>query len=55
MKHPNDIYMKKAIEEAKRAADEGEYPIGALIVLNDKIIAIDHRTIHKTNDPTAHA
>ena len=55
MKHPNEIYMKKAIQEAKVAADKDQYPIGAVVVIDDKIISVAHTTLHETNDPSAHA
>ena len=55
MDHPNKIYMEKAIEEAKRAIRGGQYPLGAIVVLNDKILSIAHTTLHETNDPSAHA
>lgn len=55
MKHPNRIYMEKAIREAKYAVREGQYPIGAIVVLDNKILSIAHTTLHETNDPSAHA
>jgi len=48
-------YMTVALEEAQKAFDEEEIPIGAIIVLNDKIIAQSHNTNRQSNDPTAHA
>lgn len=54
MIHLNELFMRKAIEEAKYAASKGEYAIGSLVVLNDKIISIAHTELHGTNDPTAH-
>jgi tRNA(adenine34) deaminase len=48
-------YMHMAIEQARSAALHGEVPIGALVVLDDKIIgAAGNRTISDC-DPTAHA
>lgn len=55
MKHPNKKFMRIAIEEAKKSAKEGQYALGSLVVLNSKVISIAHTTLHKTNDPTAHA
>lgn len=47
--------MKAAIAEAELARDEGEIPVGAVVVLNDKIIGRGHNRIEALNDPTAHA
>jgi tRNA(adenine34) deaminase len=51
----DEYYMMQAIKEAKRAMDEGETPVGAIILLNGKIIARGHNLVEKLNDPTAHA
>jgi tRNA(adenine34) deaminase len=48
-------YMREAILEADEAARKGEVPIGAVIVLNDQIIAKAHNLREITGDPTAHA
>jgi tRNA(adenine34) deaminase len=48
-------FMKAAIAEAELARDEGEIPVGAVVVLNDKIIGRGHNRIEALNDPTAHA
>mgnify|MGYP003681889877 CR=1 FL=1 len=47
--------MKAAIAEAELARDEGETPVGAVVVLNDKIIGRGHNRVEALNDPTAHA
>ena len=47
--------MKLALVEAQKAFDEGEVPVGAIIVLQDRIIARGHNMVEKLNDPTAHA
>lgn len=47
--------MRKAIEEAKRAAGLSQYPLGAVVVRNGRVLAIAHTTLHKDNDPSAHA
>jgi len=48
--------MRLAIEEARLAAAEGNYPFGAVIALQDgTIIASAHNTQKTDNDPTAHA
>jgi len=47
--------MREAIREAELAAEEGELPVGCVIVRNGKIIARGHNEREQTNDPTAHA
>ena len=51
----DEYYMMLALKEAKRALDEDEVPVGALVVLNEKIIARGYNMTEKLNDPTAHA
>ena len=41
--------------EARAAADEGEVPVGAVVVCNNQIIARAHNQTERLNDPTAHA
>jgi len=48
-------WMKIAISEAKLAINEGEIPVGAVIIQNDKLIAKAHNQPILNNDPTAHA
>ena len=48
-------FMKQALQQAHKAAAEDEVPVGAVIVLNDKIIARGYNQVEKLNDPTAHA
>ncbi len=52
----NDLeFMKAALDEARAAGSRGEVPIGAVVVLNEKIVAsAGNRTILDC-DPTAHA
>ena len=40
--HKDEKYMRKALDEAQKAFDEGEIPIGAIIVCQDHIIARAH-------------
>ena len=47
--------MKKAYQEAEIAFDKGEIPVGAVVVLNNKIIARAHNLTETLNDVTAHA
>ena len=52
----DDIYfMKQALNEAQIAFDKKEVPIGAVIVMNNKIIARAHNLTEMLNDVTAHA
>jgi len=47
--------MKAALEEAKKAFEKQEVPVGAVVVCNDIIIARAHNLTETLNDPTAHA
>lgn len=49
------FYMQIALQEAQRAADAGEVPCGAVIVLDDQIIGKAHNQTEQLQDPTAHA
>lgn len=51
----HEQYMHKALEEALRAAEEGEIPVGAIVVCRDKIVARAHNETEKLGDVTAHA
>lgn len=52
----DDVYfMKKALQEAEAAFEKGEVPIGAVIVIDNKIIARAHNLTELLNDVTAHA
>lgn len=48
-------FMKKALEEAEVAASKGEIPVGAVVVVNDRIIGRGHNLTEQLNDVTAHA
>ena len=48
-------YMKTALEEAKKAYANGDVPVGAVIVNNDKIIAVAHNTKNSTQISINHA
>jgi tRNA(adenine34) deaminase len=47
--------MKAALVEAERALDEGEVPVGAVVVLDGRIIGRGHNQVESLGDPTAHA
>ncbi len=48
-------FMKEALKEARKAYKEGEVPIGAVLVFNQKIIARGHNQVELLKDATAHA
>jgi tRNA(adenine34) deaminase len=50
-----ELYMAEAIAEARRGAEEGEAPVGAVAVIDDAMIARDHQRAALGEDPTAHA
>lgn len=47
--------MRLALEEADRAAELGEVPIGAVVYRGDEVLAVAHNLRESTADPTAHA
>lgn len=51
----DEQYMQQAIREAQKAFDIDEVPVGAIIVMNDSIIAKAHNQVELLNDSTAHA
>src|SRR6478609_10250474 len=52
----DDIYfMQQALKEAVIAYEADEVPIGAVVVINNKIIARGHNQVELLNDATAHA
>lgn len=52
----DDVYfMKRALQEATTALEKNEVPVGAVIVMNDQIIARAHNLTETLNDVTAHA
>ena len=48
-------FMKKALQEAEMAFEKGEIPVGAVIVIDNRIIARAHNLTELLNDVTAHA
>jgi len=48
-------YMQMALREAQCAFDEGEVPVGAIVVCKDRVIARAHNLTETLNDVTAHA
>jgi tRNA(adenine34) deaminase len=51
----DEHFMRAAIDEAMKAFDKQEVPVGAVVVCNDVIIARAHNLTETLNDPTAHA
>ena len=51
----HEHYMRMALREAEIAFEEGEVPVGAVIVSQDAVIARAHNQREALNDPTAHA
>jgi tRNA(adenine34) deaminase len=47
--------MALALEQARRAASLGEVPVGAVAVLDDRVIGLGFNMKESANDPTAHA
>ena len=48
-------FMKRALQEAEAAFEKGEIPVGAVIVIDNKIIARGHNLTEMLTDVTAHA
>ena len=51
----DEQYMQQAIAEAQKAFDKAEVPVGAIIVMNNRIIARAHNQVQLLNDSTAHS
>lgn len=52
---PDEKYMKEALAEAGVARDEGEVPVGAVVVCDGRIIGRGHNMTERFHDVTAHA
>ena len=48
-------FMRLALDEARRAEAAGEVPVGAVVVLDGRVIAAAHNQPISSSDPTAHA
>lgn len=48
-------FMKQALQEAQKAFDKNEIPVGAVVVSNQRVIARAHNLTELLNDVTAHA
>lgn len=51
----DEYFMKKALAEAETAFEKGEIPVGAVIVIDNRVIARSHNLTELLNDVTAHA
>ena len=51
----HEMFMRKALEEARLAEEEGEIPVGAVVVCKGRVIARAHNQTERLNDVTAHA
>ena len=50
-----ELFMGEALAEAQIALDKGKAPIGAVVVVNDAMVARAHDRVQESNDPTQHA
>lgn len=53
--HTDEYYMTLALEEARIGSDEGEVPVGAVIVRDDAVLSRGHNCPLSSCDPSAHA
>ena len=53
--YSDDYFMQQALKAAQYAYEEEEVPVGAVVVLNNRVIARGHNQTERLNDPTAHA
>lgn len=51
----DEYFMRRALQEAEQACDAGEIPVGAVIVIDNQIIARAHNLTERLTDVTAHA
>ena len=51
----DESYMEQSLKEAQKAFDNNEVPVGAIVVLNNRIIARAYNQVELLNDSTAHA
>ena len=52
---PHAIYMRMAFQQAEQGMEEGEVPVGAVIVHGTRVVAAAYNQREMLNDPTAHA
>jgi tRNA(adenine34) deaminase len=51
----DEYFMREALEEARKAFDKGEVPVGAVLVVDGKIVARAHNLVETLQDSSAHA
>ena len=51
----DEHFMALALEQARRAARADEVPVGAVVVVDGKVVAAEHNRVNELSDPTAHA
>ena len=51
----DEHFMRQALVQAQTAFEEEEVPVGAVVVVNNRIISRGYNQVEKLNDPTAHA
>ena len=54
LEYDDEYFMRIALVEARLAFDDGDVPVGGVIVCGDKVIAQGHNLVMRLNDPTAH-
>ena len=55
MQNGDEFFMRQALDEARKAFNKGEVPIGAVVVYGDRIVGRGHNLTETLADPTAHA
>lgn len=55
MVYDDEYFMRHALQQAEYAFEEDEVPVGAVVVMHNKIIARAYNQVEKLKDPTAHA
>lgn len=53
--YTDEFFMNEALKEARKAFDDGEVPVGAVVVCKNKIIGRAHNQTERLTDATAHA
>ena len=55
IQYDDNLYMRKALQEAQLAFEKDEVPVGALVIMQNRIIGRGHNLTETLKDPTAHA
>lgn len=55
LSNPDEYFMGEALKLARKALEEDEVPIGAVIIADNRIVARAYNLVERLNDPTAHA